>query len=126
MAKQKAADGEIVQVPASASRRWQKHIVGDKDLNLGHGEAWEDLEPYPNLREILCGYVDDSGTVVEGGSIVMFVGNQGRVSICLCPKGVDQNFYTDVDDVEHVFNVLEHKLLAGKGSWRPRKKGKSV
>lgn len=81
-----------------------------------------DLDLYPNLGEILNGYRDDSGKLIDGGSVLMFVGNDGKLTAIVAPKGVDNQFWCSVLEMERVFDSIEKALQTNKGSWRAKKR----
>jgi hypothetical protein len=82
-----------------------------------------DLDAYPCLGEILNGYHDDQGKVVDGGSILTFVGNDGKLTAIVSPKGMDNQFWCSVEDGEYFFRSIEKALQDNKGTWKPKKKG---
>jgi hypothetical protein len=81
-----------------------------------------DLDLFPNLGEIMNGYHGDDGKLVEGGSILMFVGNDGKLTAIVAPKEMDTQFWCSVTDSALVFESIEKAIQDGKGTWKPKKK----
>jgi hypothetical protein len=99
---------------------WQAAATKKQGHIQACGAAIE-LEKYPALAEILLGWEDSDGSKHAGGSLVIFYGNTGTLTVMACPKGCENNFFTEIVDLDYFFGNLNEALLTGKGSWRPRR-----
>lgn len=90
-----------------------------KEASVGIGAAI-DLDLFPNLGDILNGYMED-GKAIGGGSVLMFVGNDGKLTAIVSPKGVPNQFWCNIAEMERVFECIERCLQDGKGTWRGKK-----
>jgi len=101
---------------------WREEATKKRDF--ASISAALDLDLFPNLGEILNGYRTADDKVVEGGSVLMFVGNDGKLTAIVSPKGIDNQFWTTVNEMENPFVCIEKSLQLGNGSWRAKKSKK--
>lgn len=79
-----------------------------------HAERW------PELAALFAGKLDEAGRWAIGPTTLMIWAEGGHIKFCLSPKFCTTvGFYT-VSDPEHVFDSVEHAIVAQKVDWRTR------
>lgn len=106
---------------AKKSYDW-KRKAKMKDAMVGYASAL-DLDLFPCLGDIINGYKEDD-KFIKGGSILMFVGNDGKFTACVSPAGTPNQFWCGIDDAGRILESIEKALQDDKGTWREKKKAK--
>jgi hypothetical protein len=103
---------------SDGARAWKAKAARAREAACVAGVV--ELEKYPNIDEILSGYVNDDGEVIKGGSLLVFVSGQGKLTACLNLPGGEQQFWTDVAFPDGIFAELEESIVSGRGSFKVR------